>query len=92
MTGPQASSRQVAPPRLVDPVDWTERARCRGMDPEPFFGRNLSEARNAIRTCDRCEVREACLHYAVANGIEIGVWGGLTERQRRAHVRRRLAG
>ena len=78
--------------RLVDPEEWTEQARCRGMESEAFFGRNLTEARAAIRTCERCEVRQQCLDYAVDNGIEIGVWGGLTERQRRAHVRRhRLA-
>ena len=85
-----AGSRRV----VVEPEDWSDLARCRGMDPEVFFGRNLTEARTAIRTCDRCEVRQACLEYAVAEGIEIGVWGGLTERQRRAYVRqtgRRLA-
>lgn len=77
-----------------DVDDWTDLARCRGMDPDVFFGRNLTEARQAIRTCDRCDVRQACLDYAVAENIEIGVWGGLTERQRRAYVRqlgRRLA-
>lgn len=73
----------------ADVEDWTGLARCRGMDPDVFFGRNLTEARTAIRTCDRCEVREQCLEYAVSEGIDIGVWGGLTERQRRAYVRRR---
>ena len=67
---------------------WADAARCRGMDPEMFFGRNLTEAKDAIKTCERCEVRTDCLDYAVTEGIEIGVWGGLTERQRRAHVRR----
>ena len=73
--------------RIVQPEDWSDLARCRGMDPEVFFGRNLTEARTAIRTCDRCEVRQQCLEYAVAERIEIGVWGGLTERQRRAYIR-----
>lgn len=73
----------------ADVEDWAGLARCRGMDPDVFFGRNLTEARTAIRTCDRCEVREQCLEYAVSEGIDIGVWGGLTERQRRAYVRRR---
>lgn len=75
--------------RVVHVEDWTDLARCRGMDPDVFFGRNLTEARTAIRTCDRCEVRQQCLDYAVAQQIEIGVWGGLTERQRRAYVRNR---
>jgi WhiB family redox-sensing transcriptional regulator len=70
---------------------WAEQARCRGKDPEAFFGRNLTEARDAIRTCERCSVQQECLDYAVTEGIEIGVWGGLTERQRRAYARR-LAG
>lgn len=72
---------------MVQPEDWSDRARCRGMDPEVFFGRNLTEARTAIRTCDRCDVRQQCLEYAVNERIEIGVWGGLTERQRRAYIR-----
>ncbi len=75
--------------RATEVEDWSCLARCRGMDPDVFFGRNLTEARTAIRTCDRCEVREQCLEYAVTEGIDIGVWGGLTERQRRAYVRQR---
>lgn len=80
--------------KVVEPDAWTDLARCRGMDPDLFFGRNLHEARGALRVCDRCDVRQQCLEYAVANDIHIGVWGGLTERQRRAHVRMqgRLAG
>lgn len=87
-------ARLGQPRRVTFVEDWSDLARCRGMDPEVFFGRNLTEARAAIRTCDRCEVRQQCLDYAVAEGIEIGVWGGLTERQRRAYVRnmgRRMA-
>lgn len=75
--------------RGTEVEDWSGLARCRGMDPDVFFGRNLTEARTAIRTCDRCEVRAQCLEYAVTEGIDIGVWGGLTERQRRAYVRQR---
>jgi WhiB family transcriptional regulator, redox-sensing transcriptional regulator len=67
---------------------WVDFARCRGMEPERFFGRNLTEAREAIRTCERCHVRQQCLEYSITEGIEIGVWGGLTERQRRAYARR----
>lgn len=80
-------ARLGQPRRVTFVEDWSDLARCRGMDPEAFFGRNLTEARAAIRTCDRCEVRQQCLDYAVSEGIEIGVWGGLTERQRRAYVR-----
>lgn len=72
-------------------TEWTGRARCRGLDPEQFFVRSLEQARGAIKVCQRCPVRQECLDYAVAEGIEVGVWGGLTERQRRAYARRQLA-
>ena len=68
--------------------DWALQARCRGMNSTVFFGRNLTEARDAIRTCERCDVRRPCLDYALREHIDIGVWGGLTERQRRAYARR----
>jgi len=61
------------------------------MDAELFFARNLHDARPAIRACNGCDVRDQCLDYAVSQQIEIGVWGGLTERQRRAYTRQRLA-
>ena len=70
---------------------WTSRARCRGLDPEQFFVRSLTQAKSAIRVCQRCPVRQECLDYAVDEEIEVGVWGGLTERQRRAYARRRAA-
>jgi WhiB family transcriptional regulator, redox-sensing transcriptional regulator len=66
---------------------WMGLARCREYDPEVFFVRGASKSRRAIRVCQRCEVREQCLAYAVENEIEFGVWGGLTERQRRRLVR-----
>lgn len=72
-------------------TEWTIRARCRGLDPEQFFVRSLTQAKGAIKVCTRCPVRQECLDYAVAEQIEVGVWGGLTERQRRAYARRRVA-
>lgn len=70
-------------------TEWMERARCRERDPEQFFVRGAVQCRRAIRICDRCEVREECLGYALTNGIEFGVWGGTTERQRRRLARER---
>jgi WhiB family transcriptional regulator, redox-sensing transcriptional regulator len=74
--------------------DWRKRARCKGLDPEMFFAgkdeRAETEAAKAI--CAGCPVQGACLEYALANGIEEGVWGGLGERSRRRIRRqRRLA-
>jgi WhiB family transcriptional regulator, redox-sensing transcriptional regulator len=75
----------------MEDTSWLDRARCRGTDPEQFFVRGVSQARPALRICDRCTVKEQCLRYAIDNEIDFGVWGGLTERQRRAYQRRQLA-
>jgi WhiB family redox-sensing transcriptional regulator len=71
----------------MDP-DWQSRARCRGLEPDQFFVRGSAQARSALRVCERCTVRPECLEYALENAVEFGVWGGMTERQRRAYSRR----
>lgn len=68
-------------------MDWTAYARCREADGEQFFVRGSAQAQKAIRICNRCTVREECLDYALENAVDFGVWGGLTERQRRARLR-----
>lgn len=73
-------------------MDWTLSARCRGLDPDKFFVRGAAQARQAIKVCERCRVRDDCRRYALDEGIDFGVWGGLTERQRRAELRRALVG
>jgi WhiB family redox-sensing transcriptional regulator len=75
----------------VSDIDWTDRARCRGTDPDQFFVRGAAQARRAVKICGRCPVSDQCLRYAVDNDIDFGVWGGLTERQRRAYQRKLLA-
>lgn len=72
-------------------TEWGARARCRGQDPEPFFARAIAQARPALRLCERCVVKEQCLQYALDHDIDFGVWGGLTERQRRSYQRRQLS-
>lgn len=80
--------RRVSDLDHTQDMAWTQLARCRGLDPDLFFVRSASEAREAARICHRCGVKEACLRYALEHEIEFGVWGGLTERQRRAYQRR----
>jgi WhiB family transcriptional regulator, redox-sensing transcriptional regulator len=63
---------------------WRDRAACRGTDLALFFPGRGQSAEPARRICARCPVREACLDYAIGHGIVHGVWGGLTERDRRA--------
>jgi WhiB family redox-sensing transcriptional regulator len=66
-------------------ADWRARAACRrpGVDPELFFPVKGASARPAKRVCQRCPVRAECLEFALATRQEHGVWGGLSERERR---------
>jgi WhiB family redox-sensing transcriptional regulator len=65
------------------PSSWRDRAACRGADPDLFFPERGESADPARQVCARCPVRQPCLAYALDNGITHGVWGGLTERERR---------
>ena len=73
--------------------DWRERAACRDEDPELFFplsdkGPGARQADQAKAVCARCPVRARCLEYALDNGLGHGVFGGLTETERRGLRRR----
>ena len=70
---------------------WRQLARCRGVDPEVFYPVSDDEdaADEAKSICALCPVRETCLEYALTAREKEGVWGGLTERERRRILRRR---
>ena len=68
--------------------DWTIAAACRGMDPDELFVQGAAQNR-AKSVCAACPVRTECLADALDNRVEFGVWGGMTERERRALLRRR---
>jgi WhiB family transcriptional regulator, redox-sensing transcriptional regulator len=68
--------------------DWTVVAACRGMDPDELFVQGAAQNR-AKTVCSGCPVRTECLADALDNRVEFGVWGGMTERERRALLRRR---
>jgi WhiB family transcriptional regulator, redox-sensing transcriptional regulator len=68
--------------------DWTVRAACRLTDPDVLFVQGAAQNR-AKAVCQGCPVRTECLADALDNQIEFGVWGGMTERERRALLRRR---
>ena len=78
---------------LEQDMVWQERARCRDEDPELFFpgkGKGLGEdARAAKAICQKCDVREACLEYALKHRERDGIWGGKSENQRRDIERQR---
>ncbi len=87
------------PLRLVDPLGeaiagfgdadedgepgWQEQALCAQTDPEAFFPEKGGSTREAKRICSGCDVRAECLEYALANDERFGIWGGLSERERR---------
>ena len=74
---------------LVDLLDgpeeqeWQDRALCAQTDPEAFFPEKGGSTREAKRICLGCEVRSDCLEYALAHDERFGIWGGLSERERR---------
>ena len=68
--------------------DWAARAACRSTDPDALFVQGAAQNR-AKAICMGCEVRTECLADALDNRVEVGVWGGMTERERRALLRRR---
>lgn len=69
----------------VDPFEdqWQERALCAQTDPEAFFPEKGGSTREAKRICLGCEVKDDCLDYALAHDERFGIWGGLSERERR---------
>ncbi|QFU88959.1 WhiB family transcriptional regulator [Amycolatopsis sp. YIM 10] len=69
--------------------NWTELAACGDHDPELFFplsdvGPGARQAERAKAVCAGCPVRSQCLSYALDNGLDHGIFGGATERERRA--------
>ncbi len=69
-------------------TDWAAQAACRSTDPDSLFVQGAAQNR-AKAICVGCVVRTECLADALDNRVEFGVWGGMTERERRALLRRR---
>jgi WhiB family redox-sensing transcriptional regulator len=79
----------------VDTMDWRNIAACREADPELFFpignsGPALLQIEEAKQVCRRCSVLDECLRWAIDSGQDAGVWGGLSEDERRALKRRTI--
>ena len=76
--------------------DWRDHAICRDTDPELFFpvgttGNALVQIDRAKEVCDECTASRLCLDFALATNQDSGIWGGLTEEERRVIRRRRVA-
>lgn len=71
-------------------LTWQRLANCLGVDPDLFFPERGASTREAKAVCRACVVREDCLEYAITNSEKFGIWGGLSERERR-RIRRARA-
>ena len=74
-------------------MDWRDRAACLEEDPELFFpigntGPAIMQIEEAKAVCRRCPVMDTCLKWAIESGQDAGVWGGMSEDERRALKRR----
>ncbi len=68
---------------------WQRSANCLGVDPDLFFPERGGSTREAKEVCRGCVVQQECLQYALNNSEKFGIWGGLSERERRRLRRRR---
>jgi WhiB family redox-sensing transcriptional regulator len=66
-----------------NPLAWQADSLCAQTDPEAFFPEKGGSTRDAKKICASCEVRSECLEYALHNDERFGIWGGLSERERR---------
>ena len=69
---------------------WTEEANCKGADADIFFPERGASTRKAKSICRACSVQEDCLEFAIENSEKFGIWGGLSERERRRIKRQRI--
>jgi Transcription factor WhiB len=87
-TNPSKPSQAAARPKRLRDVEaaqsWTRDAACANVDPELFFPANSRQpATEAKQVCAACPVQAECLEYSLVNEEEFGIWGGLTEKERR---------
>ncbi len=68
---------------------WQDLANCRGANADLFFPERGASTRTAKSICRECTVRAECLEFAIVNSEKFGIWGGLSERERRKIRRQR---
>ena len=85
---PEQPERYEVAPATIEDEEWQERALCAQTDPEAFFPEKGGSTREAKRICLGCEVKDRCLEYALGHDERFGIWGGLSERERRRLKRR----
>ncbi|MCV7284810.1 WhiB family transcriptional regulator [Mycolicibacterium wolinskyi] len=83
MSIPTPTSNLVHSGEAEARIAWVSQARCRQADPDELFVRGAAQRKAAV-ICRHCPVILECGADALDNRVEFGVWGGMTERQRRA--------
>ena len=68
---------------------WTEEANCKGAEADLFFPERGASTRKEKAICMACSVQPECLEYAIENSEKFGIWGGMSERERRRIKRQR---
>ncbi len=68
---------------------WQDFANCRGADPDLFFPERGASTRAAKKICRECSVRAECLEFAIVSSEKFGIWGAMSERERRKIRRER---
>jgi WhiB family redox-sensing transcriptional regulator len=80
----------VAELQLGKDRGWKSKANCAGVEPDLFFPERGTSTKEAKEVCKGCVVKEECLEFALTNGERFGIWGGLSERERRQLRRHRF--
>ena len=75
----------------TDELAWQDLANCRGADPDLFFPERGASTRTAKSICRECSVQADCLEFAIVSSEKFGIWGGMSERERRKIRRERAA-
>jgi WhiB family redox-sensing transcriptional regulator len=83
VTAPGFGTRPEVSALTIQPPPWTEDALCAQADPDLFFPDKGGSTREAKDVCTRCPVQVECLDYALKNEERFGIWGGVSERDRR---------
>ena len=73
----------------VGELAWQDYANCRGADADLFFPERGASTRKAKAICNACDVKLECLDFAIVQGEKFGIWGGMSERERRRVRRQR---
>jgi len=75
---------------LLQDTGWQDSSNCLGVDPDLFFPERGASTKEAKAVCRSCVVKEECLEFALVNSEKFGIWGGMSERERR-RIRRQRA-